>query len=177
MVSFINSLFDEFGSGIVVPGTGFALQDRGAGFTMEQNLPNTVAPGKRPFHTLIPGFVTKPGANSSPDGTGDEPYMSFGLMGGAMQAQGHAQFLINLLVFGMDLQEAMDQGRFRHMDAARVIVEPAIPDSVIAQLKALGHEVSIARPSQFGGSQAIIKLAHGYAAASDPRKDGHAAGY
>jgi gamma-glutamyltranspeptidase / glutathione hydrolase len=177
MVSFINSLFDEFGSGIVVPGTGFALQDRGAGFTMEPNLPNTVAPGKRPFHTLIPGFVTKPGPTSSPDGTGDEPYMSFGLMGGAMQAQGHAQFLINLLVFGMDLQEAMDQGRFRHMDAARLIVEPAIPDSVIAQLKALGHEVSIARPSQFGGSQAIIKLAHGYAAASDPRKDGHAAGY
>jgi gamma-glutamyltranspeptidase/glutathione hydrolase len=177
MVSFINSLFDEFGSGVVVPGTGFALHDRGAGFTMEPNLPNTVAPGKRPFHTLIPGFVTKPGPTSSPDGTGDEPYMSFGLMGGAMQAQGHAQFLINLLVFGMDLQEAMDQGRFRHMDAARVIVEPAIPDSVIAQLKSLGHEVSIAKQSQFGGSQAIIKLAHGYAAASDPRKDGHAAGY
>jgi len=177
MVSFINSLFDEFGSGVVVPGTGFALQDRGLGFTMQEGLPNTVAPGKRPFHTLIPGFVTKPGPTSAPDGTGDEPFMSFGLMGGAMQAQGHAQFLINLLVFGMDLQEAMDQGRFRHMDAARVIVEPAIPDDVIAGLKALGHEVSIARPSQFGGSQAILKLAHGYAAASDPRKDGHAAGY
>ena len=177
MVSFINSLFDEFGCGVVVPGTGFALHDRGAGFTMEPNLPNTVAPGKRPFHTLIPGFVTKPGPNAAPDGTGDEPWMSFGLMGGAMQAQGHAQFLINLLVFGMDLQEAMDQGRFRHMDGLRVLVEPAISDSVIAQLKALGHDVSIARPSQFGGSQAIIKLAHGYAAASDPRKDGHAAGY
>src|SRR5215831_6047886 len=177
MVSLINSLFDEFGSGVVVPGTGFALQDRGLGFTMQEGLPNTVAPGKRPFHTLIPGFVTKPGPTSAPDGTGDEPFMSFGLMGGAMQAQGHAQFLINLLVFGMDLQEAMDQGRFRHMDAARVIVEPAIPDDVIAGLKALGHEVSIAKPSQFGGSQAIIKLAHGYAAASDPRKDGHAAGY
>ncbi len=177
MVSFINSLFDEFGSGIVAPGTGFALQDRGAGFTMEPNLPNTVAPGKRPFHTLIPGFVTKPGPNSAPDGTGDQPWMSFGLMGGAMQAQGHTQFLINLLVFGMDLQEAMDQGRFRHMEGTRVLVEPAIPDSVIAGLKALGHDVSIAKASQFGGSQAIIKLEHGYAAASDPRKDGHAAGY
>ena len=177
MVSFINSLFDEFGSGVVVPGTGFALHDRGAGFTLEPNLPNTVAPGKRPFHTLIPGFVTKPGPNPSPDGTGDEPFMSFGLMGGAMQAQGHAQFLINMIVFGMDVQEAMDQGRFRHMDGTRVLVEPAIPDSVIAQLKAMGHDVSIAKPSQFGGSQAIVRLAHGYAAGSDPRKDGHAAGY
>src|SRR5829696_5127987 len=122
MVSFINSLYDEFGSGIVVPGTGFALHDRGAGFTMEPNLPNTVAPGKRPFHTLIPGFVTKPGANSTADGTGDEPWMSFGLMGGAMQAQGHAQFLLNLLVFGMNVQEAMDVGRFRHMNGASLIV-------------------------------------------------------
>ena len=177
MVSFINSLFDEFGSGIVVPGTGFALHDRGSGFSMEPGLPNTVTPGKRPFHTLIPGFVTKPGATSAADGTGDEPYMTFGLMGGGMQAQGHAQFLINLLVFGLNIQEAMDVGRFRHENGVRVIVESAIPDSVITQLKAMGHDVSIARASQFGGSQAIIKLAKGYVAGSDPRKDGHAAGY
>jgi len=177
MVSFINSLFDEFGSGVVVPGTGFALQDRGLGFTLEPGLPNTVAPGKRPFHTLIPGFITRPGPTSAPDGTGDEPYMSFGLMGGAMQAQGHAQFLINHLVFGMNIQEAMDAGRFRHESGARVIVEPVIADSVIAQLRAMGHDVSIARPSSFGGSQAIIKLKRGYVAGSDPRKDGHAAGY
>ncbi|HTE46960.1 MAG TPA: gamma-glutamyltransferase [Gemmatimonadaceae bacterium] len=177
MVSFINSLFDEFGSGIVVPGTGFALQDRGLGFTMDQGLPNTVAPGKRPFHTLIPGFVTKPGPTSAADGTGDEPYMSFGLMGGGMQAQGHAQFIINMLVFGQNVQEAMDTGRFRHEAGARVIVESVIADSVIAQLKAMGHDVTIARPSQFGGSQAIIKLAKGYVAGSDPRKDGHASGY
>src|SRR5437763_797570 len=111
MVSFINSLFYAFGSGVVVPGTGFALHDRGAGFSLEQGLPNTVAPGKRPFHTLIPGFVTKPGPASAPDGAGDEPWMSFGLMGGAMQAQGHAQFLINLLVFGQNIQESMDAGR------------------------------------------------------------------
>jgi gamma-glutamyltranspeptidase/glutathione hydrolase len=177
MVSFINSLFDEFGSGVVVPGTGFALQDRGLGFTMEPNLPNTVAPGKRPFHTLIPGFVTKPGGANAADGSGDVPYMSFGLMGGAMQAQGHAQFLINMLVFGQDIQTAMDVGRFRHESGTRVIVEPVIADSVIAGLRALGHDVSIAKASQFGGSQAIIKLAHGYVAGSDPRKDGHAAGY
>jgi gamma-glutamyltranspeptidase/glutathione hydrolase len=103
--------------------------------------------------------------------------MSFGLMGGAMQAQGHAQFLINMFVFGQNIQEAMDTGRFRHEANARVIVESAIPDSVIAQLKAMGHEVTIARASQFGGSQAIIKLPKGYVAGSDPRKDGHAAGY
>jgi gamma-glutamyltranspeptidase / glutathione hydrolase len=177
MVSFINSLFDEFGSGVVVPGTGFALHDRGRGFTLQEGLPNTVAPGKRPFHTLIPGFVTRPGPTSAPDGTGDEPYMSFGLMGGAMQAQGHAQFLINLLVFGQNVQDAMDVARFRHEMGARVIVESPIAESVIAELKAMGHEVSIARPSSFGGSQAIIKLPRGYVAGSDPRKDGHAAGY
>lgn len=177
MVSFINSLFDEFGSGVVVPGTGFALQDRGLGFTLEPGLPNTVAPGKRPFHTLIPGFVTKPGPSSAPDGTGDEPYMSFGLMGGAMQAQGHAQFLINMFVFGMNIQQAMDAARFRHESGLKVIVEPVVPDSIIQQLRAMGHDVSVARPSQFGGSQAIIRLPHGYVAGSDPRKDGHAAGY
>ncbi len=177
MVSFINSLFDEFGSGVVVPGTGFALHDRGLGFTMDPGLPNTVAPGKRPFHTLIPGFVTKVGPASTADGTGDTPYMSFGLMGGAMQAQGHTQFLINHLVFGMDVQAAMDVARFRHENGLRVIVESPIADDVVAALKALGHDVSFAKPTSFGGSQAIIRLAHGYVAGSDPRKDGHAAGY
>ncbi|HXT17447.1 MAG TPA: gamma-glutamyltransferase [Gemmatimonadaceae bacterium] len=177
MVSFINSLFDEFGSGVVVPGTGFALHDRGAGFTLEPGLPNTVAPGKRPFHTLIPGFITRPGATSAADGTGDEPYMSFGLMGGSMQAQGHAQFIINHLVFGMDVQAAMDAPRFRHDTGTRVEVESVIPDSVLAQLRALGHNIVVTKPDRFGGSQAIIKLKRGYVAGSDPRKDGHAAGY
>ena len=176
MVSFINSNFDEFGSGVVVPGTGFVLHDRGAGFTVVDGLPNTVAPGKRPFHTLIPGFVTRPGAKVAADGAGDEPYMSFGLMGGSMQAQGHVQFLLNHLVFGMDVQQAMDAGRFRHNTGLRLIVEPVIADSVIAALRVLGHDVSTARASQFGGSQAIIKLTRGYVAGSDPRKDGHAAG-
>ena len=177
MVSFINSNYDEWGSGVVVPGTGFALHDRGLGFTLEPGLPNTVAPGKRPFHTLIPGFVSKPSAASAADGTGDDPYMSFGLMGGAMQAQGHAQFLINHLVFGMDVQQAMDAGRFRHLNGMTVVVEPAISDSVMAGLRALGHEVRLGSAGQFGGSQAIIRLAKGYVAGSDSRKDGHAAGY
>jgi gamma-glutamyltranspeptidase/glutathione hydrolase len=167
MVSFINSLFDEFGSGVVVPGTGFALHDRGAGFTMDEGLPNTVAPGKRPFHTLIPGFVTKD----------DQPYMSFGLMGGAMQAQGHAQFLINMFVFGMDVQQAIDAPRFRHLNGLSVALEPAIGDSVRSALAAMGHEIADERRTAFGGAQAIVKLPRGYAAGSDPRKDGHAAGY
>jgi len=177
MVSFINSLYDEFGSGIVVPGTGFALHDRGAGFTMDPGLPNTVAPGKRPFHTLIPGFVSIPGSSMSPGGSTDTPYMSFGLMGGAMQAQGHAQFLLNLLVFGMDVQEAMDAARFRHFSGQNVAIEAAVPDSVRAALTRMGHVVSEAQRSQMGGSQAIIRLKRGYAAGSDPRKDGEAVGW
>jgi gamma-glutamyltranspeptidase/glutathione hydrolase len=160
-----------------VPGTGFALHDRGLGFTLDVGLPNTVAPGKRPFHTLIPGFVTRPTAVSTPDGVGDEPYMSFGLMGGAMQAQGHTQFLLNMLVFGMDVQQAMDVGRFRHLSGMNVVVEPAITDSVMAQLRALGHSVRLGSPGQFGGSQAIVRLPRGYVAGSDSRKDGHAAGH
>ena len=168
MVSFINSLYDLFGSGVVVPGTGFALQNRGAGFTLDDGLPNTVAPGKRPFHTLIPAFVTRA------DGT---PWMSFGVMGGSMQAQGHVQVLLNLLVFGMDLQPAIDAARFRHLDGTRVALEAPVTDSVRAALTAMGHTIIDERPIQFGGSQAIIRLPKGYAAGSDPRKDGYAAGY
>jgi gamma-glutamyltranspeptidase/glutathione hydrolase len=171
MVSFINSLFEEFGSAVVVPGTGFALQDRGAGFTLEPGLPNTVAPGKRPFHTLIPGFVTRPGPG------GDVPWMSFGVMGGSMQPQGHVQLLLNLLVFGMDPQAAADAPRFRHFEGLRVGLEPPIPDSVRAALRAMGHEIEELPPGSAGGAQLIIRLPRGYVAASDPRKDGMAAGY
>ncbi len=123
MVSFINSNYDYFGSGIVVPGTGFALHNRGAGFTLTPGLPNTVAPGKRPFHTLIPGFVTR-----TVDGR-EQAYMSFGLMGGGVQAQGHVQFLLNHFVFGMDLQAAIDAPRFRHYDGQRVALEAPIGDA------------------------------------------------
>lgn len=171
MVSFINSLFEAFGSTVVVPGTGFALQDRGAGFTLEEGLPNTVAPGKRPFHTLIPGFVTR----TTP--SGEEPWMSFGVMGGSMQAQGHVQLLYNLLVFGMNPQAAADAPRFRHLSGLRVALESPIPDSVRAALTAMGHQVEELAPGGAGGAQLIIKLEKGYVAASDPRKDGMAAGY
>jgi gamma-glutamyltranspeptidase/glutathione hydrolase len=172
MVSFINSLAGGFGSGVVVPGTGLALQNRGAGFTLTDGLPNTVAPRKRPFHTIIPAFVTKTG----PDGR-EEPWMSYGVMGGAMQPQGHVQVLLNLLVFGMDLQEAVDAARFRHSSGYKVALEPPIGEFVRAELTALGHVVSDLPANAAGGAQAIIKLAKGYAAGSDPRKDGMAAGH
>ncbi len=171
MVSFINSIYDYFGSGIVVPGTGFALHNRGAGFTLTPGLPNTVAPGKRPFHTLIPGFVTR-----TMNGR-DEAYMSFGLMGGGVQAQGHVQFLLNHFVFGMDLQEAIDAPRFRHYNGQRVALEPPIGDAVRAALTAMGHTLIDQPTIAFGGAQAIVRLPKGFAAGSDPRKDGMAVGY
>jgi gamma-glutamyltranspeptidase/glutathione hydrolase len=173
MVSLINSNYDAFGSGIVVPGLGFALHNRGAAFTLTPGMPNTVAPGKRPFHTLIPAFVTRTG------GAHEVPYMSFGLMGGGMQAQGHAQFLINHLVFGMDLQAAIDAARFRHLDGLRVALEAPISDSVRSALTAMGHVIVDERtvPFGFGGAQAILRLPKGFAAGSDPRKDGMAVGF
>jgi gamma-glutamyltranspeptidase/glutathione hydrolase len=172
MVSFINSLYNAFGSGVVVPGTGFALQDRGAGFTLEPGLPNTLAPGKRPFHTIIPAFVTRP------DSTGGEaPWLSFGVMGGSMQPQGHLQLLLNLLVFDMDLQDAIDAARFRHLDGRRVALEAPIADAVREALRALGHDVVSESGVAFGGAQAIMRLPRGLAAGSDPRKDGMAAGH
>jgi gamma-glutamyltranspeptidase / glutathione hydrolase len=171
MVSLINSNFDAFGSGVVVPGTGFALHNRGAAFSLTPGLPNTAAPGKRPFHTLIPAFVTRM------ENGREQPYMSFGLMGGGMQAQGHVQFLLNHLVFDQPVQAAIDAARFRHLDGQRVAIEAPVTDAVRAALAALGHVIVDERPVSFGGAQAIIRLTKGYAAGSDPRKDGMAVGY
>jgi gamma-glutamyltranspeptidase/glutathione hydrolase len=166
MVSFICSIFEYFGSGVVVPGTGFALQNRGAGFTLEEGHPNRLAPGKRPFHTIIPAFVTKDG----------QPWLSYGVMGGAMQPQGHVQVLLNLLEFGMDLQEAVEAPRFRHYSGTTVAIEN-LPDHVADKLRALGHTLRDPVGVSFGGAQAVMRLSRGWAAASDPRKDGMAAGY
>lgn len=166
MVSFICSIYEYFGSGVVIPGTGFALQNRGAGFTLEEGHPNRIGPGKRPFHTIIPAFVTRDG----------EPWLSFGVMGGSMQPQGHIQVLLNLVEFGMDLQEAVDAPRFRHFSGTRVAIEN-LPDDVAAKLRAMGHELRSPDGVAFGGAQAVMKLPRGWAAASDPRKDGMAAGH
>ena len=165
MVSFINSVFEYYGSGVVAPGTGFVLQNRGAGFTLENGHPNQIAPRKRPFHTLIPGFVTKDG----------EPLLAFGVMGGSMQPQGHTQLLLNLLVFGMDLQDAVDAPRVRHMSGTRIVLESPVGDEVRRALEAMGHTVG--DRGSFGGAQVIMRLSRGWAAASDPRKDGMAAGH
>jgi gamma-glutamyltranspeptidase / glutathione hydrolase len=171
MVSFINSLYDAFGSGIVVPGTGFALQNRGAAFTMDEGLPNTIAPGKRPFHTIIPAFVTKAASG------GEEPFMSYGVMGGDMQTQGHVQVLLSLLVFGMDLQQALDAPRFRHLRGNHVGLEAPFTNAVRSELTTMGHDVSELAAGDAGGGQAIVRLPKGWAAASDPRKDGMAVGH
>ncbi len=172
MISFINSIYQEFGSGVVVPGTGFVLQDRGAGFTLEKGLANTLAPGKRPFHTIIPPFVTRASADGS-----QEPWLSYGIMGGSMQPQAHVQVLLNIVVFGMDLQEAIDAPRFRHQFGARVALEAPISTEVRAALTSMGHEIVDESTVSFGGAQAVMRLERGWAAASDPRKDGMAAAH
>lgn len=109
-----NSLYGTFGSGVVVPGTGFALQNRGAGFVTEPDHPNRVDPRKRPLHTIIPAFATRDG----------EPLLAFGVMGGSTQPQGQVQLLLSHLVFGMEIQAAVDAPRFRHLDGKRVALEP-----------------------------------------------------
>ena len=169
MISFINSIYWEFGSGVVVPGTGFVLQDRGAGFTLKEGLANTLAPGKRPFHTIIPPFVTRTGADGS-----EEPWLSYGVMGGSMQPQAHVQVLLNIVVFGMDLQEAIDAPRFRHQSGNRVALEAPISAEVRSTLTSMGHVIVDESTVSFGGAQAIMRLDQGWAAASDPRKDGMA---
>ena len=165
MISFINSIFGYFGSRTVIPGTGLVLQNRGAGFTLDDGHPNQIAPNKRPLHTIIPAFVTKDG----------HPWLSYGVMGGSMQPQGHVQVLLNIVEFGMDPQEAIDAARFRHFSGVRVAIEN-LDSEVASALEALGHELRDPEGVAFGGGQAILRLDRGWAAASDPRKDGMAAG-
>lgn len=179
MVSLIQSNYRGFGSGIVVPGLGFGFQDRGEMFVMEPGHPNVYAPGKRPFHTIIPGFITKDG----------QPLISFGVMGGAMQPQGHVQVVVNLIDFGLGLQEAGDAARWQHEGSTDyhlprmttggwVNLESGIPWEVVAELKRRGHDIR-SDLGGFGGYQAIRwdatnRVYHG---ASESRKDGCAMGY
>jgi gamma-glutamyltranspeptidase/glutathione hydrolase len=172
MVSFIQSNYMGFGSGVVVPGTGISLQNRGYGFTLADGHPNQVGPRKRPFHTIIPGFVM--------DGKG-APLMSFGVMGGQMQAQGHLQMALRVLAYRQNPQAAADAPRWRVVRGRRVAVETSMPAETIAGLAALGHDVVIEPPVgefAFGGAQLIMKGEGGtYIAGSDPRKDGQAAAF
>ncbi|UCG86096.1 MAG: gamma-glutamyltransferase [Gemmatimonadota bacterium] len=179
MVSLIQSNYRGMGSGMTPDGLGFVLQDRGELFNLEQGHFNSYEPGKRPFHTIIPAFVTKDG----------EPYISFGVMGGAMQPQGHVQVLVNIIDFGMNLQEAGDAPRMRHTGSSQptgeimtrggtVNLEFGFADEVIRALVARGHEVRHTLGG-YGGYQAIMYDAANrvYFGASESRKDGHAAGY
>lgn len=170
MVSFIQSNYAGFGSGVVVPGTGISLQNRGAGFTLEPGHPNQVGGGKRPFHTIIPGFLTR----------GGQPLMSFGLMGGPMQAQGHLQMTLRTAVWGQNVQAASDAPRWQVMEGSKVALEPGFAPAVLEALKGKGHDLlptGQVPATAFGGAQLIWRVDGGYIAGSDHRKDGQAVGY
>ena len=180
MVSLIQSNYRGMGSGMAPPGLGFILQDRGEQFVLKEGHPNAFAPGKRPFHTIIPAFVTKDG----------KPWLSFGVMGGAMQPQGHAQIVMNLVDFGMNLQEAGDAPRIQHdgstepagqatvmSDGGELDLESGFSYETVRGLMRKGHSVRFA-DGPYGGYQAIMVNPHGgYIGASESRKDGQAAGY
>lgn len=179
MISLIQSNFRGLGSGMCPPGLGFILQDRGELFTLEEGHFNVYEPGKRPFHTIIPAFITKEG----------KPYMSFGVMGGSMQPQGHAQIVINMIDFGMNIQEAGDAPRMRHdgssqptgkemTDGGVVNLESGIPYESVRELMKRGHHIKNSL-GNFGGYQAIMwdEKNGVYYGASESRKDGQAAGY
>ncbi len=171
-VVLLSSLFNAFGSGIVVEGTGVVLQNRGAGFSLDPRDRNAIGPAKRPLHTLAPAMVLE----------GDELVLALGVMGGDMQVQGHAQVLANLVEFGLPLQEAVDAPRVRHLEGGRVYLDAGIAADVEAELKARGHEVErdgLPTTTTSGGAQAVAidRRTRVLAGASDWRKDGCAAGF
>jgi gamma-glutamyltranspeptidase/glutathione hydrolase len=170
MVSYIQSNYAGFGSGVVVPGTGISLQNRGSGFSTTTGHPSQVGPRKRPFHTIIPGFVTGPAG----------PLMAFGLMGGPIQAQGHLQMMLRTQMWGQDPQTAADAPRWRVVAGLDVAVESGMTPATVARLIELGHLVTVEKPDTtfgFGGAQLVSRIDGGYVAGSDPRKDGCAGGF
>jgi gamma-glutamyltranspeptidase/glutathione hydrolase len=182
MVSLIQSNYRGMGSGVVVPGLGFGFQDRGQMFSLDPKHHNAYAPGKRPFNTIIPAFITKD----------NKPFMSFGVMGGAMQPQGHVQIVVNMIDYGMNLQEAGDAARWQHLgnteptdntdmylqNGGYTEVERGIPWQTVQQLMQKGHDIRYGLGG-YGGYQAIKKdpIRGVYFGASESRKDGQAAGY
>ena len=177
MVSLIQSNYTGFGSGHAVPAVGIGLQNRGALFSLDPASRNVLAPGRRPFHTIIPGFATRAGA----------PWLAFGVMGGDMQPQGHAQVIVNLTCEGMNLQEAGDVPRFHHggsseptgmpaRSGGELHLEPGVPPEIVAELERRGH-VLAERPWSFGGYQAVAREGEAWAGATERRKDGCALGW
>jgi gamma-glutamyltranspeptidase / glutathione hydrolase len=173
MVSFIQSNYMGFGSGVVIPDWGLSLQNRGHGFSLRDGSPNVVAPGKRPFHTIIPAFLTKNG----------QPVMGFGVMGGDMQPQGHMQTLVRMLDYQQNPQAACDAPRWRFNLQRRLNLEDGVPVDTVQGLKSMGHALDEINDSyqDYGAGQFIWRLGdpavEGYAAASDSRRDGLAAGF
>jgi gamma-glutamyltranspeptidase/glutathione hydrolase len=177
MVSFIQSNYRGMGSGLVPDRLGFMFQDRGELFDLRPGRPNSYAPGKRPFHTIIPGFAVRDGA----------PWLSFGVMGGDMQPQGQAQIIINMLDYGLDVQAAGDAPRWHHEGSSEPTGEPAegvgtlrlesgVPDVTKRRLSQMGWKLGDP-DGGFGGYQAILKGPNAYAAATELRKDGVALAY
>lgn len=171
VVSFINSRFAGFGSGLVAGDTGIALQNRGASFSLDPEHPNSLAPGKRPFHTLIPGVV-----DLAPDEDRDD-WAAFGVMGGFMQPQGHVQVLSNLVDYDLPLQAALDRPRWRYREDGSLAVEGHIGGHLATKLARMGHEVRVDTPTQFGGAQIARNRDGVLSGATEPRKDGTVAGY
>jgi len=169
IVSLIQSNYMGFGSGVVVPGTGISLQNRGADFSLAAGHPNEIAGGKRPFHTIIPGFLTRDGA----------PLAAFGVMGGPIQPPGHVQTMVRLLVYGMNPQAVLDAPRWKLNGGKSLDLEPSAAPELRAGLISLGHELDEVPDSymDFGAGQIIMRTENGYVAASDPRRDGQAAGF
>jgi gamma-glutamyltranspeptidase/glutathione hydrolase len=175
MVSFIQSNYRGFGSGVVVPGTGISLHNRGSGFVTTAGHPNRVGPSKRPLHSIIPAFLTRRG----------EPVMAFGVMGGNMQAQGHVQMVLRSVVDDLNPQACSDAPRWRIDDAASLILEPTVPAAVVSALRAMGHTPHLMPPGtlEFGSAQLVKRLPSSdekgcaYVAGSDHRRDGLAIGY
>ncbi len=167
VVSYINSRYAGFGSGVVAGDTGIALQNRGASFSLDPDHPNRLEPGKRPFHTLIPGVVR----------FGEDDWAAFGVMGGYMQPQGHVQLISNVVDYGMPLQRALDEPRWRYREDDTLALEPHFDDDVAAKLVRKDHDVRTLSPGLFGGAQ-IARAERGVlSAATEPRKDGNAQGY
>lgn len=168
MVSFIQSNFRGFGSGIVVPGTGISLQNRSSGFNTQMGHPNCIGPSKRPFHTIIPGFACMNG----------QPLMSFGVMGGHMQAQGHVQMMVRVVTHRQNPQAASDAPRWHLTESGDLALEAGFSEATLASLKARGHTLKLHQPEHlFGGAQLIACLEDGYCGGSDHRKEGMAQGF
>jgi gamma-glutamyltranspeptidase/glutathione hydrolase len=167
VVSYINSRFAGFGSGLVAEGTGIALQNRGASFSLDPDHPNRLEPGKRPFHTLVPGIAK----------LGEDDWLAFGVMGGYMQPQGHVQVLSNLLDYDMPLQAALDAPRWRYREDGTLALEERMHAGVASKLARKGHDVGVLYPGLFGGAQAVRNDDGTLSGATEPRKDGHVAGF